>query len=89
MTSAAAGAAVRCGSCRAEIWWGVTRNGRPIPLDTVPTDTGNVVIEGRTSAGVTVRVLGRNAERPANEPVYMPHFATCSRGLRVIEGDRS
>lgn len=89
MTTAAAGVAARCQVCHAEIWWALTCSGKRIPIDTVPTDRGNVVIERRSGDLVEVRVLGKNTPRPPDQPVYMPHFATCKRRLRVLQGGRS
>lgn len=36
--------AVACKSCGAHIIWAKTIKGRPIPLDTLPSSLGNVVI---------------------------------------------
>lgn len=61
----------RCKSCDAPILWVRTGTGRLMPLDAVPTDTGNVLIVDDI-AGVY----------PDIDPAlklkrYTPHFATC------------
>lgn len=63
--------------CGAEIVWGKTENGKPMPVDRRSSADGNVVYRN----GV-IHVL-TNKEKTtigADVPRYMPHFATCRAG---------
>lgn len=64
----------QCRSCRAEIIWAWTVNGKRIPLDAEPAERPSGIFR-----------LERNDDQPAaplavsaaGEPVYISHFVTC------------
>lgn len=69
-----------CNWCPAQVIWLQSTNGRPMPLDPLPVEDGNVVIEHR-DGGIRARVLtkkelaqGALGLRP---PRRKAHFATC------------
>lgn len=61
-----------CSSCGASIIWVKTAAGRSMPIDLVPCDDGNVVVEDGTA-----RTLRKGVEPPANVSKFKSHFATC------------
>lgn len=64
-----------CRSCGAPMRWARTSNGKAMPLDAEPDDTGNVVIiDGHAETHISA---GRAEEVRPGMPRYMPHHATC------------
>ncbi len=59
----------RCRSCNAEILWCKSVNGKLIPMDSAPSDDGNMVI--------TADSLARTATDEDTTPRFKSHFATC------------
>lgn len=77
-----------CKVCRARIVWAVTsagpngRGGKPMPLDAVPNDAGNVAVRAHMAGRLVARVLGKDETHdPLLEQLAMPHFATCGKDL--------
>ncbi len=66
-----------CRSCRAEIVWANTPNGKLIPLDAEPTADGNVTLT--TTSPVTAVVLGPLELQllDPSVPRFAAHFARC------------
>lgn len=58
----------KCRSCGAAIIWCVTGNGKKMPIDARPTDTGNLVLEGTEPTAVYV---------DPGTGTHTSHFATC------------
>ncbi len=65
---------VRCRSCRGWVAWRVSATGARMPIDPVPTEAGNVVIDGTTAAVLSADAL---AALDVWTPRYTSHFATC------------
>ena len=70
-----------CRSCGSEILWGLTQNGKPMPLDPDPVATG------------VVFMLGDGRCRKAtddDEPTrrFRPHWATCHDAARWRKGGK-
>jgi hypothetical protein len=63
-----------CRSCNEPIIWVVTEQGKRMPLDVEPTETGTVALREQTP-GVG-RVVSRNGRYPGQK-LYVSHFATC------------
>lgn len=65
----------KCSSCRAEIIWATTENGKRMPLDAVPVrlKPGMYVLRGTGSVPQAV-TLGKHLD---TEPLFMNHWATC------------
>lgn len=64
-----------CRSCGAAIVWCKTANGKTMPVDAEPADSGNV----RVADGIAT-VLGAlevHAARAAGEALRLSHFASC------------
>lgn len=69
-----------CRRCNAPMRWCVTTNGRRMPLDYEPDESGNVICEYQD--GVLIgRVLTKGDPRPPGI-AFMPHFATCAKRPR-------
>lgn len=69
---------VFCRSCRAPIVWTITRNGKQMPVDAEPVESGNVELrleDGELHA-VVHGVTQAAAERRGRE-LHTSHFATC------------
>lgn len=69
----------RCSSCRADIVWATTRDGKPIPLDPQPRFYGNLTIQLSDTvlhAGVVTPGQAR-AMNSAGIPTYVSHFVDC------------
>ncbi len=67
---------MRCRSCSAPIFFVVGVNGQRIPLDHVPNEKGNVVIEKNLLDESYARVLGPGEDAASEK--FMPHWATCN-----------
>lgn len=63
-----------CRSCSAPVAWFVTPTGKRQPVDPVPTESGNVVVDGDTATVLSADAL---AELDVWTPRYTSHFATC------------
>lgn len=68
--------AAACKSCGAHIIWAKTIKGHSIPLDSLPSSLGNVVLSEEGVALVYAGPAGI-APRYQDEPRYLSHFATC------------
>lgn len=69
----------QCRSCRAEIRWGKTQNGKNLPVDAAPARLGTVVLDvhgGVLHAGVLVGAQ-LAAVRRSTRPLYEPHWVNC------------
>jgi hypothetical protein len=60
-----------CRSCGAPIEWRRTVNGKAMPIDAVPTPSGNLVIDGHKVRAAT------EDEKVVPHLLYTSHFATC------------
>lgn len=67
-----------CGTCPAQIIWGVTVNGKPIPLNADPDAAGNALLDER--GRVTINV--GDAWTPIGSTRHIPHHATCPIPIR-------
>lgn len=65
----------RCNSCGAKIIWAVTPKGARIPVDAIPTEDGNLVLEEHRGQLVAC-VVGQEPGLFAS-PRHKSHFATC------------
>lgn len=66
-----------CGSCGEAIVWATTETGRHMPLDAVPTDTGNVAVHRDNTGQLRARVLKHGDLTAAWELRGTSHFETC------------
>jgi hypothetical protein len=68
-----------CRSCGAEVIWAVTRDDKRMPLDAVPVDGGNVLLNmGARPWRATV--VGKDVQPSIfgdDSPRYTSHFSTC------------
>lgn len=62
----------RCKSCRAEIIWAITENGKRIPLDAEPAERPTGVFTVVERGGETYAIP------TSRDPVFITHFATCA-----------
>ena len=78
-------ATAECGGCNASVaWYPNRRTGKKAPVDIVPREDGNVVIDSPTG---TYEVLTKSQLAAANQatmfdtprPRYVLHFATCTK----------
>jgi hypothetical protein len=67
-----------CKSCPAEIFWVKTVNGKAMPLDAEPADTGNVVVVN----GQAIVFAGpdRIPDEYREVPRYLSHHISCPQG---------
>ena len=86
----------RCRSCGEPIYWAQTREGRRMPVDTQPTEGGNVLLTlTRSTGALTCTVLSAGCEVEAGRRRYTSHYATCPqaashrrpRGPREVDDD--
>ncbi len=71
--------ATQCRSCRAEIIWGKTQNGKNMPVDAQPSRSGTVVLDvhnGVVYAGVLLGAQLASVRR-STRPLYEPHWVNC------------
>jgi hypothetical protein len=61
-----------CRSCEAEILWASTCTGKPMPVNAMPCDDGNLVLQGEPPNRVALQRLPMDVG-----PFYASHFATC------------
>lgn len=73
-----------CRSCGADVVWGVTVHGKPMPVDAAPAldGTGNIRLTAEEHLGINPRatVLGpakATAAREAGEQLHRAHHSTC------------
>ncbi|QGJ93601.1 hypothetical protein J1771_gp47 [Gordonia phage MelBins] len=70
-----------CSSCGERIVFGITANGKNMPLDEHPNLTkGNVRVLRREGPKMHVQALGDKnaaAARADGEHLYLPHFVNC------------
>ena len=81
-----------CRSCNQKILWVQTearphKPSKPMPLDPVPTEKGNVIIIMGDKAEAHTETMDERAARlkatePAARVAYMSHHATCPQGRR-------
>ena len=68
----------KCKTCGADIFWALTENGKPMPIDAVSTDNGNLECvwdhNGRVLAHVIAPLF---LQMQTEAPRYTSHFATC------------
>jgi hypothetical protein len=61
-----------CDKCGAQITFCRTVNGRPTPVDAVPSPKGDQVIVGDQVRKATAE------EKASGVPLFISHFATCT-----------
>lgn len=70
----------RCDSCDATVVWALTPAGKPMPVDAVPVESGNVML-GRVEGFGTLAIIlsGEAIERigRTGRPLHTSHFFTC------------
>lgn len=64
---------MKCRSCGVEIFFATLNTGKSMPMDAVPVENGNFVLDKHG----TYRVVLTSESSPG-EPRYLSHFATCS-----------
>lgn len=71
----------QCKYCRAPLLWAVSEaTHSSMPLDTVPTDDGNLIIVERDHRDrPIVRVLRKDETVARGVPRYKVHMATCTK----------
>lgn len=76
----------RCRSCSAPIVWATTRAGKPMPVDAVPVEDGNVELApppaGKRAPVATV-LTGPSL---LGGPLRKSHFATCKQAEEWRQG---
>lgn len=74
----------QCQSCRSEIRWVLSANGKPMPIDAVPSPRGNLRVRDQLSEdGHAVVDVVSGAAREAlraRGQAYLSHHATCPHG---------
>lgn len=68
----------RCGSCGEAIWWATTDKGANMPIDAIPTDTGNIAVHRDPQGQLHARVLKHGDLLLEHEKRGTAHWATCA-----------
>lgn len=74
-----------CSACGAPIWWAVTeRNHKPIPIDVLQHDDGNLALTGDWARGRygSTRVVAVYKRTLLDDPetlLWRTHFQTCPK----------
>lgn len=66
----------KCGHCPALVAWVSSINNRPTPIDPVPRDDGNAVLEMHGDR-ITLVVLKKGQTPLGDPPRFVTHFVTC------------
>lgn len=72
----------RCGSCKAEIDWGRTAADKPVPIDAVPVEDGNLAVRRDDDGQLRTRVVRLGDPLEPDEKRGSSHFATCPNADR-------
>lgn len=80
----------KCRSCKADVIWARTGNGKLTPIDAAPHVDGNVVLQHqRTEQGMIVHAKTLTRKRQAEnkqsfirEITYKSHYATCPQAAK-------
>jgi hypothetical protein len=68
----------RCASCGAPVWWAISTNGRPMPVDFEPVDGGNIDLAWDDDArALTATVIPHGQLDMFDRPRYRTHFVSC------------
>lgn len=65
-----------CRSCGARIVWARTVNGKSMPVDADPADSGNVELIPEDT-GSAMRAIVHGQAPLDDRPLHWPHHATC------------
>lgn len=81
-----------CRSCGAEIEWVVvSKSGKNMPIDVIPTDTGNIAKLPTTDAATgnkLVEYVMQGGMLGDHRELYVSHFATCPNADQHRKGRR-
>lgn len=73
--------AVECRSCKALMFWVITKNGKPMPVDAQPDPGGGLVLTLRYADGKpqlhAEPYVKTDAAHQGGRNRYTSHFATC------------
>lgn len=61
-----------CRSCGANIYWVKTESGKNMPVDSMPTETGNIIFVSEMA-----HVIKAGEAVPEDARRYVSHFVTC------------
>ena len=62
----------QCSKCNKHIYWVVTENGKNMPIDSYPSDNGNIIFVNELA-----HVLKKGEPVPDGARRYVSHYATC------------
>lgn len=91
-------ATARCNDCHAPIWFGRTLKDKRMPLNPIPVEEGNVVVDqvemaldqlGGTLDGARVRTLSKGERVGPDVARYVCHLATCTKRRAKRSAPRS
>jgi hypothetical protein len=80
-----------CRSCGAEIEWAETVNGKPIPVDKIPVEDGNILLSMRwrcppvavvQSAQQIAKLKSEAFHTGQKHVLFKSHFATCPHAAK-------
>ena len=77
----------RCRDCGLDVLWIHTRDGKRMPVDPFPDESGNIAARPYGVQYVDAHVI-RDGKSPAGYRVFMPHFATCLTRRKAREAAR-
>lgn len=66
-----------CGSCGALVFFATTERGKPIPVNPLPVQDGNMALRWDGGAQLIARVLPESERERYDGPLYVTHLLTC------------
>ena len=66
----------KCSSCGALVFFATTERGKPIPVNPLPGEDGNMALRWDDSI-LIARVLPEGERAGYDGPLYVTHFLTC------------
>lgn len=68
---------VECRTCKAKMYWVVTKNGKNMPVDAQPSPRGGLVITLKPDGKLYAEAFMPNDAAHAKRNRYVSHFSTC------------
>lgn len=67
----------KCSSCSSLVFFATSERGRPIPMNPLPVQDGNMALRWADGILLMARVLSESEREGYDGPLYVTHFLTC------------